>query len=341
MRIRPELLLVFGACAIIAPLTAEAQTSWRFTVTSDMRGQHAAFDVLCQQVNTKVGGPGEFHVSVGDIDGRAWENRAVIDTNFGAGLKWYPIIGNHEEEDGVEIEWLRAEYDNGNGVRTPLSDPSMTNADGPVGTQRVNYTWDYGNAHFIALNEYWNGNPTEGTGQDITKDDTATDGDVVSELRAWLEADLQANQKPFVFVFGHEPAFPYHRHVGDSLDGHLANRDAFWQVLEDYDVAAYLCGHTHYYSKHQGDKDHLGDVWQLDAGNAGNDPGDGKTFFNVIVYDDRAEVEVWRDNQTDDYTLYETVTLLPATIIPEPITLALLGVCCVVSRIRRQGLERR
>ena len=285
------------------------EQDFHFTVTADMRSFHTAFSNLCQSINDMVGGPGVFHISIGDIDGTVQQNRDVIDDKFGTSSIWYPIIGNHEMDSGSEtdIEWLRNEYDNGNGVRTALK--NYTNQDGPTGTVRLNYSWDYGNVHFIALNEYWNGGTSEGSGQSLSGDDTGTDGDIVPQLYDWLEADLAASDRPFIFVFGHEPAFPYNRHVGDSLDEYPTNRNAFWNLLENEGVITYMCGHTHYYSKHQGDVNNVGQVWQLDVGNAGNDPGDGKTFFDVIVNSHKVIVNVYRDSGTGTYALADTVTV--------------------------------
>ena len=53
------------------------------------------------------------------------------------------------------------------------------------------------------------------------------DGDIVPELRNWIDIDLAASTQTHKFVFVHEPAFPANRHVGDSLDLYPANRDAF------------------------------------------------------------------------------------------------------------------
>ena len=311
-RIYPFTIIFFAMALVLMSLPlaidpAEVRaSSFHFTVTSDMRGIHTAFGNLCDSINSEVGGPGAFHVSVGDIDSTIPENRAVIDTKFGSSAIWYPIIGNHEAETGADMQWLREEYDNGNSLRTPLK--NYTNQDGPTGTVRVNYSWDYENAHFIALNEYWNGGTSEGSGTSLSGSDTATDGDIVPELYDWLAADLAANTKPFVFVFGHEPAFPYTRHVGDSLDKYETHRDDFWALLECAGVDAYFNGHTHYYSKHQGDKNHVGNVWQLDVGNAGWDYGDGLTYFDVVVGDDQATVNVYRETGTS-FSLADSVTL--------------------------------
>jgi hypothetical protein len=289
---------VAGCLTACVPATPPAG-SFHFTVTADMRGYHIKFGNLLQAINDGPG-PGIFHVSIGDIDDTIPENRAQIDDKFGAAAIWYPIIGNHEAETMSDMEWLRTEYKIGNNGRTAFK--FSTNQDGPAGSVETTYSWDYGNAHFIALNQYWDGGMTLGS-------DNATDGDIVAALYNWLSADLTANTKPFVFVFGHEPAFPYNRHVGNSLDQYPNNRDAFWSLLEAEGIQAFFCGHTHYYSKHCGDKDHVGGVWQLDVGNAGNDPGDGLTYFNVVVGSSQATVNVYRDGGTGVFTLFESVNL--------------------------------
>ena len=297
---------------------AMGQSSFHFTVTADPRSNHSGFGNTLNAINNLVGGPGAFHVSPGDIDGRVWENRAQIDTYFGTSALWYPGIGNHESEDAVEMAWIRDEYNIGNGGRAALK--LSTNQDGPLSSKETTYSWDHGNAHFIQLNEYWNGSS-----------DVGTNGDVGTPLYNWLAADLAANTRPAVFVFGHEPAFPYNRHVGDSLDSRPANRDRFWALLEQYDVDALFVGHTHTYSTHQGDKNHVGDVWQIDAGNAGN--GSPYTFIDVAVTD--TEVTFSMYNNSGGWSQKETWT----EPVPEPATMSLLGLgaLALIRRRRRKA----
>ena len=270
--------------------------AFRFTVTADQRNYDAAFDSILVQMQTKVGGLGAFHASPGDID-PPQNIRTRIDNRYGTSAIWYPGLGNHEEETAADMTWIRAEYTTGNGGRVPLK--VYTNQDGPAGTVETNYSWDYGNVHFIMLNEYWNGATAAGS-------DVAADGDIVPALRDWLTANLAATTKPAIIVFGHEPAYPFNRHVGDSLDLHPANRDAFMDLLEsDPRVKAYIVGHTHFYSKYQRPN---GRVWQIDVGNAGNDGGDGKTFLDVVVNSTQVQFNVWRDNGTGNFSLTETIS---------------------------------
>ena len=320
-------VILASATVLVCLFSAVASAQdFHFTVTVDQRRYHDGFATVLAGINANVGGHGAFHVSPGDIDQNISDNRVKIDNAFGASAIWYPGVGNHEAESiAADMPWLRLEYGGGNGVRTPLKE--FTNQDGPLSSPQTTYSWDYGNAHFIMLNEYWDG----------AYNDAATIyGDIVPELHDWLADNLAANTKPFVFIFGHEPAFPYNRHVGDSLDRNPARRDAFWSLLESEGVSAYMVGHTHYYSKHQGDKDNVGEVWQLDVGNARGRPlaseADGSTFFDVVVGTDQAVVNVYRDNGTGTFFLADSVTVIPE---PASATLLLLGALGMLRRRRR------
>jgi len=279
-----------------AALPVSVTEDFHFTVTADPRDEVARWNRVMAAIVSNVGDEGAFHISPGDID-PLQPIRDGIDTNLGSSAIWYPGVGNHEKETGADMTWIRNEYNNGNGVRTPLKD--FTNQDGPSSSKETTYSWDHGNAHFIMLNQYWDGTS-----------DIGTDGDIVQALYDWLAADLDANTQPVVFVFGHEPAFPFHRHVGDSLDKYPARRDAFWNLLETKGVYAFFCGHTHVYSKYQNSVD---GVWQVDVGNAGNDSSsapDTQTFANVIVTATSVQYDIWKSTTMGGptFTLSDTWT---------------------------------
>jgi len=323
----PLAVSVLGGLVLLS-ISGATGAGFHFTVTADPCRYHTDFAnvlgaIAGDPVNWEGNNPlvtdyGAFHVSIGDIDGTIAQNREVIDAAFGPSALWYPVIGNHEAVMPVEMTWLRNEYQNGNGVRIPLR--TYTNQNGPATCIETTYAWDHANAHFVVLNQYWDG-----------ASDTGTDGDIVSALRQWLAWDLAANTRPFVFVFGHEPAFPYVRHVGDSLDQYPGNRDAFWGLLEAEHVPAYFCAHTHFYSQHRGDENHLGEVWQIDVGNAGFDMGDGKTFLDVTVEADEAVINVYRDFGDDRFSLADSIT-----VVPEPATVGLMGLGLVAVLVKRR-----
>ena len=333
----PRLSLAVAIVVLSSLPQAAWANSFHFTVTADPRQYDTLYGKVLDAMQAKVGGQGAFQVSPGDIDPPA-NLRAQIDSHFGSGALWYPLVGNHEidtPDDTADMTWLRNEYANGNGVRTPLKD--FTNQNGPAGCVETMFSWDYGNAHFVSVNEYWNGGAGAGS-------DAATAGRTNLAIRDWLAADLAASNQPFVFVFGHEPAFPLNRHVGDSLDKYVDDRDAFWDLLEGEGVSVFICGHTHVYSTYQ---QAGGGVWQIDVGNAGNNTyGDGLTFLDITVDDLSVTYSVWRDvgGTGNAFALAESWTIGVAAerapyVVPEPLTLVL----CAMSfsslglYIRRRG----
>ncbi len=228
-------------------------------------------------------GPGAFMVSPGDIDPPASVLWTITQT-LGSSYTWYPVAGNHETETPADMDWLR-QYDYG------LVNP------GPSGCPETTYSYDFGNAHFVMLNEYCD-----------TAGDTVTDGDIPDHLYNWLVADLQATSQMHVFVFGHEPAFPQPdadngrlRHETDSLNAHPINRDRFWNLLTDQGVVAYICGHTHNYSLA-----HIDGVWQLDVGHSRGlgDTGARSTFVLINIDGRRVAYQTYRDDASGGvYTL--------------------------------------
>ena len=248
-----------------------------FSVTADMRnytGDHIDyFRNACEQI--AYGGAGDFMVSPGDIDPPE-QTYETIQSYIGPDYIWYPVAGNHETETVSDMEWLREFNESGNTL------PNIVNT-GPAGCTETTYSFNYWDAHFVVLNQYFDG-----------ISDVGTDGDMVEELRVWLENDLATYGKPVTFVLGHEPAFPQPdadsgrvRHSGYSLDKYPDNRDAFWSILSTYGVTAYICGHTHNYSAVQ-----QGVVWQIDAGHA-RGLGDTGSMSTVVMFYVMEDAAVW------------------------------------------------
>jgi len=282
-------------------MQSHSEGSFRFTVTGDVRQNDALFDEVLGAVRRQFGSVGAFGISVGDDDPPE-KVRARIDARLGPNVLWYHGTGNHEAAKAACMRWLREEYTIGHDDRPALR--AYTNQDGPAGCAETTYSWDHGNTHFVMLNEYWDGSTSPGS-------DARNSGDTAPALLEWLARDLEKNTLPVVFVIGHEPAFPQGpRHTVDSLNAHVKNRDAFWRLLEKHGVQAYFCGHTHYFSRYRAEG---GRVWQVDVGNAGNQPiklfvPEGLTFLNVLVTPTEVRYEVWRDKGTRTFRLAEAWT---------------------------------
>jgi len=276
----------------------QGTVSVTFSVTADMRDytgdNRGYFRGACERIES--GGAGLFMISPGDIDP---PDRVLytITEYIGPDYTWYPVTGNHESETPEDMEWLRS-YNTGG-----ASLPGIVNT-GPPGSIETTFSFEHGDTHFIVLNQYYDGTS-----------DTGTDGDVADALHEWLVSDLGSNTKSIVLVFGHEPAWPQPdiengrlRHEDDSLNIHQANRDRFWNTLASAGVTAYICGHTHNYSRIK-----INGVWQIDAGHSRGmgDIGAKSTFLifyimeNGSVFMDTHRMAYYNGR----YYLYERIQL--------------------------------
>lgn len=183
-------------------------------------------------------------------------------------------------------------------------------ADGPDYGETV-YSFNRGNCHFVSINtNYWfTGVMYDGTTvrYPSDKEGTATalrvlggnrEGYVLPNQLAWLSADLAAAESDddvdWVFVYGHEPAFPNGGHLYDAMfwgspgrggEGGLNDqtvplgdvidmRNRFWSILASSPkVVAFMCGDEHNYSRTLIDADvdpaFTHPVWHIVSGGAG------------------------------------------------------------------------
>ncbi len=125
---------------------------------------------------------------------------------------FYPSIGNHELEGG----------DCGYQAYT---DVYSLPGNAPPGHREKYYSFDWGNAHFVALD----------TNQDYT---------VGSTQHNWLVSDLRNSSRPWTFVFFHHP--PYSSGLTSSV--HRV-RQHLVPVFEAYGVDVVLNGHDHDYER--------------------------------------------------------------------------------------------
>ena len=275
-----------------------APVSFSFVTAGDMRnfvGPAPAgkryFDGLCEALQTI--GPGAFMIIPGDCDPPG-PIRATIDRYLGTNYVWYPVIGNHEFGNKTNLAWLRDQAKAGI--------PHLTRQ-GPRGTEDTTYSFELENSHFIVLNEYFDG-LTLTVGKD----------DIPKASFDWLEQDLAATRKPLIWVIGHIPiqSLPdmdtgRSRHQGGSLTTNPAHLERFVQLLKQYRVRAYICGHTHDCSVAR-----VKGVWQADSGHArgGGDTGAPSTFLKFRIAGERAWVDIYRgDAKGVTYTLRKTVEL--------------------------------
>jgi predicted phosphodiesterase len=125
----------------------------------------------------------------------------------------FPVLGNHDLERGNGAAYL-------NNFHLPRNDPQ--------GTGRY-YSFDWGNAHFVALNselyhEDRSGNP--------------------EEQKVWLERDLRETHQPWKIVYFHRPIYSSSKHGSDERI-----REDLEPVLIRQGVDLVFSGHDHTYER--------------------------------------------------------------------------------------------
>lgn len=195
-------------------------TPLTFTVTGDWgQGSSALTDVGNQQNLTDP----PLILTVGDNayqNGTQsdWDNNALpAYRNVMRRATFVPVLGNHDLNSVGASNWA-------NSVEIKMF---RLPRNGGAGNQERWFSFDHGDAHFVALDSNDPGNPTQ---------------------RAWLENDLAATTRRWKFVFFHHP--PYSCASGLFSFGSYENIRANWSPLfEEYGVDVVFDGHDHIYER--------------------------------------------------------------------------------------------
>ena len=157
--------------------------------------------------------PFDFLIHMGDLAYNVGA-RTEIERNFfrvyGETLErfaMFPASGNHEydTEEAAPFREAFSLFENG----------------GPEGVERW-YSYDWGDVHFVVL-----------------------DTERVSPAQvAWLEADLTANQRPWVVAYLHKAPYSSGEHLS-----YMDVRASFTPLFEKYGVKLVLAGHDHNYER--------------------------------------------------------------------------------------------
>jgi hypothetical protein len=250
----PKLTTLVVLVALVVPLQAQAapppQSSSlvRFVVAGDSRGDNNGINaaILSEIAQATIKEGAKFILMPGDevtgsssastLQSQLTAFRNTMQPLYDAGIGVYPVRGNHDASSKTVWDAV-------------FSGAYALPGNGPSGEQNVTYSFTYGNILVIGLDEYVN------------------DGRV---NQAWLNAQLAANTRQHVFVFGHLPAFSVYQQ--DTLASHPTERNTFWNSLAAAGVRAYFAGHDHMYNHARlddGDGNPANDVHQFVAGTAG------------------------------------------------------------------------
>ncbi|KAF5438181.1 copper-binding protein, partial [Candidatus Methanophagaceae archaeon] len=275
-----------------------------FVVGGDSLTQYSDFNLTLQFIKNYKDQL-DYVVWVGDMNYINVNKENYSDIEL-PGIPSHWIVGNHEMDVGDErnISNLNTTFNN---IVYYYNDSLNTS-----------YIAEYNHSYVIVLDEYIEhsyGNIPVGSG-----------------LFNWLESSIALlNHTKQIFAFGHEPAYPEHRHVGSSLDQFPSDRDALWSLFNNYSVEAYFCGHTHWYYKNSS----MLNVTQIDIGNMrweGGTGGDGNStvvFVSASIGNSTAHaystsIKGSDFDLIDTYNITNTYLLSaePSYIPPDPTTLA-------------------
>lgn len=217
-----------------------------FLVAGDNRPQHASdppTPTIAQIFAAAKKEAPAFVMLCGDtIYGKAPENESAVAAEYqaflalaqGAGMPVFNAPGNHEMDDENDVP---------NATMHGWYAKYMAQ---PYGS------FDYGNAHFIALDTEEVAPPgTSKSERAPLPDGKSLDpGYVSAQQLAWLKDDLQANaKKAHIFVFMHHPILP--KKAKDGLDA--ASGKALQKLFAGYRNLSYVvAAHEHLYYNPQG-----------------------------------------------------------------------------------------
>ncbi len=214
----------------VVSVTPPLPGAFSIAVVSDLQSGDADWRSELREIRDRAasGAPSpEILLVVGDFQA-AEERYATYRDEFRTATEspvLLPVIGNHEfDHSGSSYRYIvDREVPILRGARR-LNDTGC------------NYVHDFRNVRIIVADAYTR---------------LGANG-VLSEAGiAWVRRAIESAPRNIahIFVALHEPAFPRHRHYGDSFDADRRLRDAFWRMLvkNRSRVRALLVGHTHAY----------------------------------------------------------------------------------------------
>ncbi len=260
------------------------QTPWAFVVIGDTQdsvmdtkfGINPFLPNLFKAIATEKP---DFILHTGDcISGEYTSDNSPIAGNFtgmyGHFMKAATPVYNYSSHSGIPIYTIRGNHDNGNryeGNESLKAAYLLTIArdlptNGPEGETQLTYSFSHKGAMFIGIDEY-----------------IPHDGKTATVNQEWLDSVLTDTSTPYIFVWGHSPAYPLNINGIDPYTMSLfpEDRDAFWNSLTSHKIPIYFCGHYHLYCRGQKDE-----TWQITGGTGGGALGG----FNPDTVDPNLEV---------------------------------------------------
>ncbi len=151
----------------------------------------------------------------------------------------WAIPGNHEYYSGAQNRREVAYFQ-------IFSQPQNGESGGVPSGSEMNYSFDYGNVHVVALDSYG------------IEHDKYRLYDTLSPQVEWLKKDLAANRLPWTIVMFHHPPYTKNSHDSDTEIELVRIRENLNPILERYKVDLVLSGHSHLYERSRPMRSHTG-----------------------------------------------------------------------------------
>jgi hypothetical protein len=220
-----------------------SDTQW--TVPDDGKNPNSVAVGIINQINQEFIHKGvKFVIQVGDLvdsySPAAMDTRAqAAQALYNAGIGFYPLRGNHESSKDAALQFQTAfPQTHGNGLDVfgakNFSSPSPILAG-------LSYSYDYGNARFVLLDQFTR---TDGTG--------STNTNIIDQL-SWINSTLSG--KPangHAFVFGHKNLIGENHTdmlFGATPADNPGAQNMFFTSLASNGVRYYISGHDHIHQR--------------------------------------------------------------------------------------------
>jgi hypothetical protein len=177
-------------------------------------------------ISELVGVEAAFGITTGDI---MFDDQALLPRQAALvaqiGIPWYNIPGNHEinflaPNDALSMETFKRHF-------------------GPP-----YYSWDYGQAHFIGLDDAIYDGTTEGAEESEPRGQGGYTGGISEIQLEWLKNDLANTPKDKLVVLAMH--IPFVSNIYPELRGrNVGNRDEVFELLKEFPHRFAVAGHMH------------------------------------------------------------------------------------------------